>query len=107
MLGDVCSADLFSVVELSLESANSVINYDALWVLVNLSATLKAQIIENRLTPKLLRKVFGFLGRQNSKEFPLICLSCWIVGNISSVSPPTRKLFIDNAVIEDGVKNLN
>ena len=104
ILTNHCSERLFQVLEKCLENENAMIKYDTLWILVNLSAVLKAQTLEKHVSAKILRRIFGVLGSSNSSEFPLICLSCWIVGNISSVAPELRRIFINNGVIEEPIK---
>ena len=107
MLTNHCSERLFQVFEKCLENENAMIKYDTLWILVNLSAVLKAQTLEKHVSAKILRRIFSVLGSSNSSEFPLICLSCWIVGNISSIAPELRRIFINNGVIEEPIEKLS
>merc|ERR1712131_118262 len=117
-LADILSAGILDLLRRSFLLNDSLLDYELLWTLTNLTAILQPKEIEflfgpesgskNQNTAKfIIQKLTSIIASSDDgqcKRLPLCCLACWAIGNILADSGEMRTQFLRYNILEHIIK---
>merc|ERR1712131_322729 len=117
-LADILSAGILDLLRRSFLLNDSLLDYELLWTLTNLTAILQPKEIEFLFGPEegsknqnaakfIIQKLTSIIASSDDgqcKRLPLCCLSCWAICNILADSGEMRTQFLRYNILEHIIK---